>query len=140
MIVLKSLRGPAFVVLALLPYGASGWDGYSPDSRPVEIPASAPVRQTSDPSAGVLDEAESLYRAGRWPAAMDAFQGIVAADPDNAHAWLRIGNLHQRRRQFTQAASAYRRAASLSERAAAGQPKGGPDTAASVRSGAVDVP
>ena len=46
---------------------------------------------------------------------MDAYRGVVAADPENPRAWLRIGNLHHRRSQWLSAASAYRRAADRSE-------------------------
>lgn len=58
-----------------------------------------------------LAQAEEAYRARRWARAFDAYQTIVAGQPDHALAWLRIGNLQQRRRQWLQAASAYRKAA-----------------------------
>jgi hypothetical protein len=61
--------------------------------------------------ARMLDEAEAAYRARRWTQAMDAFKAVTAFDADNPQAWLRIGNLHQRRSQWLAAASAYRKAA-----------------------------
>lgn len=58
-----------------------------------------------------LEHANAAYRARRWARALEAYQAIIAAEPGHAFAWLRIGNLHQRRRQLLQAASAYRKAA-----------------------------
>ena len=58
-----------------------------------------------------LAEAEAHYRGGRFDEALPAFRGIVDADPDHAHAWLRIGNLLHRKRDWFDALSAYRRAA-----------------------------
>lgn len=55
--------------------------------------------------------AEQLYRSARFDESLLAFRGIVAADPDNAHAWLRIGNVLHRKRDWFDALSAYRKAA-----------------------------
>lgn len=67
--------------------------------------------QASSTLSEQLARAEAVYRARRWASALDAYQAIVATEPVHALAWLRIGNLHQRRRQWLQAASAYRKAA-----------------------------
>lgn len=135
----KRFAAACCVAMWFLPVAAqesNGWNGYgqgsaSPDAAPGDAAAAtrspatthpaAPAR-AADATASALAEAESFYREARWAAAMDAFRGIVAADPENARAWFRIGNLHQRRRQFTQAAGAYRRAANQAERAS-GQPE-----------------
>lgn len=58
-----------------------------------------------------LAEAESLYREARYDEAQRAFSAIVATDPAHAHAWLRIGNLMHRKRNWFDALSAYRKAA-----------------------------
>jgi tetratricopeptide (TPR) repeat protein len=77
--------------------------------RPRESPG--PARpDAAETLARLLDDAESAYRARRWPQAMDAFKAVTAFDPDNARAWLRIGNLHHRRGQWVAAAAAYRKA------------------------------
>ena len=56
-------------------------------------------------------DAEEAYRSRRWSEAMQAFNAIVVFEPNHARAWLRIGNLHHRRKQLLSAASAYRKAA-----------------------------
>ena len=80
----------------------------------------APVRTSSHtgsdaPVAGRLDrmlaDADAAYRARRWSLALEGLNAIVALEPDHAQAWLRIGNVHQQRRQWLSAASAYRKAA-----------------------------
>ena len=140
----KRFAAACCVAMWFLPVAAqesNGWNGYgqgsaSPDAAPGDAAAatrspatthpSAPAR-AADATASALAEAESFYREARWAAAMDAFRGIVAADPENARAWFRIGNLHQRRRQFTQAAGAYRRAANQAERASGQSERAGRD-------------
>lgn len=62
----------------------------------------------------LLDEGEAAYRARRNDAALAAFERVVALDADHALAWLRIGNLHQQRRDWFKALGAYRRAAARS--------------------------
>jgi uncharacterized membrane protein (UPF0127 family)/tetratricopeptide (TPR) repeat protein len=68
----------------------------------------------SGPAAGAdprLADAEQLYRDGRYAEALPLFRAIVASDPAHAHAWLRIGNLMHRKRDWFDALTAYRRAA-----------------------------
>lgn len=55
--------------------------------------------------------AEQFYRTARFDEALSAFRAIVAQHPDNAHAWLRIGNVLHRKRDWFDALSAYRKAA-----------------------------
>lgn len=58
-----------------------------------------------------LADAETLYRASRFDEALLAFRSIVDAEPAHAHAWLRIGNILHRKREWFDALSAYRKAA-----------------------------
>lgn len=64
--------------------------------------------------AGLLADGEAAYRARRHDEALAAFQRVVEIDDGQALAWLRIGNLHQQRRDWFKAMSAYRRVASRS--------------------------
>ena len=75
----------------------------------------------------LLHEAEDAYAAARWGQALEAFKAVTTFDARNRQAWLRIGNLHQRRGHLLAAASAYRRA---------GQPGADNDDAARVEDGA----
>ncbi len=68
-------------------------------------------RRANEELIAWLQAGELAYRERRADEALQIFQRIVAAEPGLAHAWLRIGNLHQQRRQWFQALSAYRRAA-----------------------------
>lgn len=68
-------------------------------------------RRANEELIAWLQAGEQAYRERRADEALQIFQRIVAAEPGLAHAWLRIGNLHQQRRQWFQALSAYRRAA-----------------------------
>ncbi|TXL65990.1 DUF192 domain-containing protein [Zeimonas arvi] len=84
--------------------------GPGPGPGPVTGPApdSGPAHRAPD---GRLAEAETLYRASRFDEALPAFRAIVDADPAHAHAWLRIGNILHRKREWFDALSAYRKAA-----------------------------
>lgn len=76
-------------------------------------PAAASTATRAD-LAGLLSEGEAAYRARRNDAALAAFEKVVALDADQALAWLRIGNLHQQRRNWFKALGAYRRVAARS--------------------------
>lgn len=86
-------------------------DAFDPP-RPVSKPVAA--RAAPADVARWLGEGETAYRARRSDAALAAFERVVALDADHALAWLRIGNLHQQRRDWFKALGAYRRAASRS--------------------------
>jgi tetratricopeptide (TPR) repeat protein len=58
-----------------------------------------------------VEQAEQLYRSSRFDEALAAFRAMVGEDPANAHAWLRIGNVLHRKRDWFDALSAYRKAA-----------------------------
>ncbi len=60
--------------------------------------------------ARVLAEAESLYRARQFEQARQAYATLVEIEPLNAHAWLRLGNLHQHAGREVDALEAYRNA------------------------------
>src|SRR5690606_12103431 len=82
----------------------------------VDAPPSSPIagsdsRHSQGAPNGRLAEAETLYRAGRFDSALPAFRSIVDTDPSHAHAWLRIGNILHRKRDWFDALSAYRKAA-----------------------------
>lgn len=62
----------------------------------------------------LMADGEAAYRARRADEALAAFQRVVALDPGHALAWLRIGNLHQQRRDWFKALAAYRRVAARS--------------------------
>lgn len=79
----------------------------APDAESKSTPASPDPVEVSVR----LSEAEGLYREARYDEAQRAFSAIVAADPGHAHAWLRIGNLMHRKRNWFDALSAYRKAA-----------------------------
>lgn len=80
----------------------------------VDAPRSSPAGDAAASRADLarlLAEGEAAYRARRSDAALAAFEQVVAMEPDHALAWLRLGNLHQQRRDWFKALGAYRRAA-----------------------------
>lgn len=70
----------------------------------------------------LVEEAEAAYRAQRDQEAFAAFGRLIAVAPEDAHAWLRIGNLWQRNGEPWRAAEAYRRAVAASRADAAAEP------------------
>lgn len=81
------------------------------ESTVVSTAVAAPrADRTASPDSR-LAEAEQLYRGGRYDDALPLFRAVVASNPGQAHAWLRIGNLMHRKRDWFDALSAYRRAA-----------------------------
>lgn len=60
--------------------------------------------------ARAFAEGESAYRARRFDEARAAYATLVEIDPSNAHAWLRLGNLHQHAGRDDDALDAYRHA------------------------------
>ena len=71
--------------------------------RPGEVPADVEVNRYLDAAAG-------LEQAERFQAAESAFQTATRLWPDNAMAWLGLGNARYRLEHFSDAESAYRRA------------------------------
>lgn len=120
----------ALATLALTAHAATGTD-----AQPAAEPRSAQARalpdglvdQFDEPEAAdagsadrvahhdlarLLEEGEAAYRGRRREAALVAFQRAVTIAPDQAFAWLRLGNLHHQRGDAFKALAAYRRAAS----------------------------
>lgn len=82
-----------------------------------EAAAKAPAQAAAKASveAAARSEAargEAAYRSGRLDEAGEAYERVVERQPDDAHAWLRLGNVHHQRGDWFKALSAYRRAAS----------------------------
>lgn len=60
--------------------------------------------------AALQSQAEDAYRARRFDEALALYERVVELQPANAHAWLRVGNVHHQRRDWFKAITAYRRA------------------------------
>lgn len=69
------------------------------------------VSRGSEEVSQALQAAEQAYRDRRFDEALAAFRQLAEDEPANAHAWLRIGNVLHRRRDWFDALSAYRKAA-----------------------------
>jgi hypothetical protein len=80
----------------------------------VPAPVAGPLRLTRplapETIARVLAEAEALYRARQLEQSRQAFATLVELEPGHAHAWLRLGNLHQLAGRDAEALEAYRTA------------------------------
>lgn len=88
--------------------GVSGAAALSQDAPPPLDAASS-----ADP-ASLQSQAEEAYRARRFDEAVARYDRLLALQPSNAHAWLRLGNVHHRRRDWFKALAAYRRAGARS--------------------------
>lgn len=75
-----------------------------PTTRPAEPALSATE------IASLQLQAEDAYRARRIDEALGLYERVVESQPANAHAWLRLGNVHHQRRDWFKALAAYRRA------------------------------
>lgn len=82
--------------------------------------ASTPPSAAADPAdrtglggdpETLRDQGEAAYRARRFDEAVALYERLVAAQPSDARAWLRLGNIHHQRRDWFKALRAYRRAA-----------------------------
>jgi len=83
----------------------------TPSASAHAIPVPSPSAEVRSLPAPDLAAAEGLYRGSRFDESLTAFRAIVDADPAHAHAWLRIGNILHRKREWFDALSAYRKAA-----------------------------
>ncbi|MDT3680070.1 MAG: tetratricopeptide repeat protein [Burkholderiaceae bacterium] len=92
--------------------GAAIRDRSSPQSRDPRSPASEAASPTE--LAALQLQAEDAYRARRFDEAVTRYERLLALQPSNAQAWLRLGNVHHRRRDWFKALTAYRRAAARS--------------------------
>jgi tetratricopeptide (TPR) repeat protein len=75
------------------------------EAQPVAVQPAAPAAPTAS-----FDSAMKLYRRGRYDAAINAFEQVVANDPNNAAAWYFMGYAHYVRRHLTQAQEAFNKA------------------------------
>ncbi|MCD6671545.1 MAG: tetratricopeptide repeat protein [Burkholderiaceae bacterium] len=64
--------------------------------------------------AALQTQAEDAYRARRFDEAVAGYERLLALQPSNAQAWLRLGNVHHQRHDWFKALAAYRRAAARS--------------------------
>ncbi len=71
----------------------------------------------------LIEQAERAYRAGDFSRALPLYRKVVQAEPEDAFAWLRIGNLQQRKSAWLPAAVAYRKAATAAARGASPAPR-----------------
>jgi tetratricopeptide (TPR) repeat protein len=89
---------------------------FSQETQPMTAPAQeaqpAVVQQAAPPAAAgaSFDSAMKLYRRGRYDAAINAFEQVVANDPNNAAAWYFMGYAHYVKRHLTQAQEAFAKA------------------------------
>lgn len=77
------------------------------DETRLPAPSAAMMAETPPPTRG---EAEAAYREGRHHEAFAAWSKAAAAAPQDARAWLRLGNLWQRAGDLQRASQAYRTA------------------------------
>ncbi len=80
-----------------------------PGATPTAIRPAAPASSATE-LASLQSHAEDAYRARRIDDAFGLYERVVASQPSNAHAWLRLGNVHHQRRDWFKALAAYRRA------------------------------
>jgi len=86
--------------------------GEGPADRVFASTATASVAQVPDSQVpALLQAAESAYRLRQVVQAAAGFERVLAFDPLNAQAWLRLGNLHQQAGREAEAIDAYRNAA-----------------------------
>ncbi|MCO5101136.1 MAG: tetratricopeptide repeat protein [Burkholderiaceae bacterium] len=122
--IVRSMRRMALVAAALAPM-ACATEGAFPNAgthrfdEPEEaIPAATgQPEDSSRPDAALPVErsslqaqAEEAYRARRFADAAVLYDRLLALQPSDAHAWLRLGNIHHQRRDWLKALTAYRRA------------------------------
>jgi tetratricopeptide (TPR) repeat protein len=67
------------------------------------------------PTYAALEVATALKNTGKYDEATRIIKKIIAAHPKNAHAWLLLGAIHKRRREFMSAFRAFARSAELSK-------------------------
>jgi len=80
-------------------------------TKPILDPVSASTPLSSLDPAELQARAESWYRGRRFDEAVALYDRLLALQPSNAHAWLRLGNIHHQRRDWFKALAAYRRVA-----------------------------
>lgn len=79
-------------------------------SGPASGAASESAQETLETRVAALEQADALYRAGRWPDAQKAYEQLSARYTRNAHVWLRLGNTLARQGLYENAAVALQNA------------------------------
>lgn len=117
----RAIRRALLVCAALAPMACATEGGlvHGPTGV-VDEPAVAavvpPAARTQEPErtaseiASQHSQAEEAYRARRFDESLALYERVVEVQPANAHAWLRLGNVHHQRRDWFKALAAYRRA------------------------------
>ncbi len=88
---------------------------FSQESQPMQAaPAQeaqpAAVQAAPGAPTASFESAMKLYRRGRYDAAINSFEQVVANDPNNAAAWYFMGYAHYVKRHLTQAQDAFAKA------------------------------
>ena len=140
----RAMRAAALVLVALAPIacateggllqgGADLFDEEEQSKAVAVAPAAESAAAAQSASAAELaalqSQAEEAYRTRRFDEAVIRYERLLALQPSNAQAWLRLGNVHHRRRDWFKALTAYRRAAARSH--------AGVDTEPSLRAKAI---
>ena len=96
------------------PQSRAGGDGASAGGagQPVAV-RRVPRFNSSEAIEGALREAEQAYSDGRYQVVVQRLEGLLAEQPHHARGWLRQANALHRLGQHSEAALAYRRAASF---------------------------
>jgi choline-sulfatase len=114
-----------------LPSAARAPDTLDPDAQKalaslgyVSAGAAPVVRKDAPRPAGMvrlfasIEQASALFVAGRYAQAIPLYQGILAADPYNLDAMLRIASAHSALRQDRQAEAMFEKAAQMAPQSA----------------------
>lgn len=88
---------------------------FSQESQPMQAaPAQeaqpAAVQPAPAAPGATFESAMKLYRRGRYDAAINAFEQVVANDPSNAAAWYFMGYAHYVKHHLTEAQEAFGKA------------------------------
>lgn len=69
--------------------------------------ASAGQKSSADRLLGLMDQAESAYRAEHWERASIVYQQVLSEVPDNPYIWFRLGNALTQQGLYSQAILAF---------------------------------
>lgn len=105
--------------LGLSRLGAAGFEQQTATSRPKQPVAPAKPKEPDDTAKNLLAfaEIEKKIRGGDIPGAQQQLNDICQKNPKEAHAWLLLGNTHEKANppDLDQAAVCYRQAALLKD-------------------------
>jgi tetratricopeptide (TPR) repeat protein len=101
---IAGVKTPLFAA-AVIASALAATRGYAgPETAPTAPPG--PPRTPSDP---VLEQAQSLYSAKRFADAAPLYEKVVAANPDDANAWIHLAAARRQSGHCDRAVVAYRR-------------------------------